>query len=229
MDVIYIKRQDSGQFVIPAVGIASPEGKTRYVPHPFGSQTMVFEVLEKVLDTIHRAGYAAEYEGIHYPAPTRALVKRAATTPPPPDEHPLQTALHHALPELRLLLKDMSPVVVSQAVAVLGELHDKVSLQPLVQCLAHDDASVRKNAGEALAHFGQEGITALRQALLDKNWVVRNSAVAALLACLQTQPESVPDLLNQASPLFHDDNWLVRSQLVGVYAEVAKWLKKIDT
>lgn len=227
METIYIKKQAKGvgqeasHFVVPAVAINTKDG-VRTIPHPYGSETRIYETLEKAIEQVHRAGYAAEFEGKHYPMPTRQLLQRPRALSGSAGQAPIMKILQNAIPELQGQLNDNVPSVVASAAYALGELKDDSALPGLLHALGNDDASVRKNAGEALAKIGKPSLKTLQLALKDKNWVVRHSALAALVELIHLNIDLAGSILADALPLLKDDSWLVRSQAANVFGEAAK-------
>lgn len=227
METLYIKKQtkpedaESSHFVVPAVGIKTKEG-IRLIPHPYGNETTAFETLEQTLENVHRAGYAAEYDGKYYPIPqARAAIRPAANAP---SRYRLlgMNALEEAIPLLREQLNDSVPSVVASAAYALGALQDEGAITGLIHSLNHDDATVRKNAAEALAKLGKPAYHAIQLALKDKHWLVRHSALSAVMELIHIQLDATSDLLSDTLPLLKDDSWLVRSQAANVLAEAAK-------
>lgn len=228
METIYIRKQSKPNapgesvFLVPAVGIKTFEG-IRLIPHPYGTETTTFDTLEKTIEQVHRAGYAAEYDGKHYPLPTR----QGATTPRPKvrstgQTSPAMRAIESAIPFLHEQLKDNAPSVVASAAFALGELKDESAIPGLIHALSNEDATVRKNVAEALAKIGKPALNAVQLALKDKQWLVRHSALGALLELVHVNIDLVPDLLPDALPLLKDDSWLVRSQAAMLFGETTK-------
>lgn len=226
METIYIKRQyksnDSQEFIylVPAVGIKTREGM-RLIPHPYGTETTSFDSLETAVAMVHRAGYAAEFEGKHYPLPNRQGPARPRLTRSR-DSSPVMRLVENAIPFLQEQLNDTVPSVVASAAFALGELKDESALPGLVHALSNEDASVRKNAAEALAKIGKPALHSIQLCLKDKHWLVRHSALSAILELIHYEIDLVPEVLPDAVALLKDESWLVRSQAATVFGEAAK-------
>lgn len=235
METIFIKKQvnpasaEGFVYNIPAVGIRAKEGM-RLIPHPFGTETASFESLELVLAQIHRAGYAAECEGKHYPPPS--MENRIAKRPRPRlRQHPASPLLRtaeEALPALHEQLNDTAPSVVASAAFALGELRDENAINGLIHAFSNEDATVRKNAAEALAKIGRPALHALQLSLKDKHWLVRHSALAAINELIHLAFDLVPEILRDTLPLLKDESWLVRSQAAQVLGEAVKMQHQRD-
>lgn len=227
METLYIKKQSSltdpqqEQFVVPAVGIKTQEG-LRLIPHPYGTETTTFDTLDTAIANCHRAGYAAEFDGKHYPLPARQGIQRPALRQRPRQGPPAMQWIEQSIPLLQDQLNDNVPSVVANAAYALGELKDEGAIPGLLHALSNDDATVRKNAAEALAKLGKPALTALQHALKDKHWVVRHSALTATLELVAIGFELLPELLPDVLPLLKDDSWLVRSQAALVFGQAAK-------
>jgi hypothetical protein len=227
METIYIKRQTKPKapgesvYVAPAVGIKAREG-LRLIPHPYGTETIAFNDLDTAIAQIHRAGYAAEFEGKHHPLPTAPLAQKPRVRPRSLGATPAMRTIEDAIPYLHEQLNDNNPNVVANAAYALGELKDEGALPGLIHSLSNEDAGVRKNVAEALAKIGRPALNAIQLALKDKNWVVRHTALTAVLELLHEGVDLVPDVLPDALPLLKDESWLVRSQAATVFGEAAR-------
>jgi len=223
MDIIYIKKQtkpghsSAVRYVVPAVGIKTTEG-TRLIPHPYGTESTVFETLEETIEQVHRAGYDAEYDAQLYPLPMR----QNRMLPAKKSRVSGLGIVFEAIPSLHHQLKDNSPSVVATAAWALGELRDESAIPGLIHAFSNEDAAVRKNSAEALAKIGRPSFGSLQSALKDKHWLVRHSALQAMIDMVHIQPELVVELLPNALPLLKDESWLVRSQAATVFGEAAK-------
>jgi HEAT repeats/HEAT repeat len=234
MEVIYIKKQASpnaaedSRFIVPAIGLNTREG-TRLIPHPYGTETTTYESLEQAIEQIHRAGYAAEYDGTHYPLPirqamTRSVPRRISSS----QSTPTLKLVENAIPSLLEQLSDHVPSVVASAAFALGEIRDEGALPGLIHALGHEDSNVRKNATEALAKIGKPVLKAVQLSLKDKHWLVRHSALCVILELLHYEVALVPIILPEALPLLKDENWLVRSHAATVFGEVAKTFRSME-
>jgi len=228
MDIIYIKKQTKPgnsavfRYVVPAVGIKTSEG-TRLIPHPYGTESTTFDSLEETIEQVHRAGYDAEYDTQHYPLPMRQN-----RLPTKKSKASGLGIVNDAIPSLHHQLKDSSPSVISTAAWALGEFRDTSAIPGLIHALSNEDAAVRKNSAEALAKIGRPSLSALQAALKDKHWLVRHSALQAMIDMVHIQPELVVELLPNALPLLKDESWLVRSQSATVFGEAAKVFQALE-
>ncbi len=232
METIYVKKianahnADGFQYVVPCVSIKGRDS-TRLIPHPYGTETTAFDSLEAVLDAVHRAGYAAECEGRHYPPPSRHGARQPAPVPRLKGGDVISRSIEASVPMLLEQLNDAIPSVIASAALSLGEMQVEAAIPGLIHALGNEDATVRKNAAEALAKIGKPGLDAVKAALKDKHWLVRHSALAAIIELIPMNFELVPSLLNNALPLLKDDSWLVRAQAATVFGEAAKAYNKL--
>ena len=233
METIYIKRQPnpkaSGEFhyVVPAVGIRTREG-LRLIPHPYGSETTSFDSLEITIEQVHRAGYGAEYEGKRYPLPARQSISKAKPSFRPRHKSALMNIIEQAVPVLLEQLNDNTPTVVASAAFAMGELRETAALPGLIHALSNEDATVRKNVTEALAKIGKPALSGVQNALKDKHWLVRHSALAVLIELIHCNLDLLPEILPEAMPLLKDESWLVRSQAASVFGEAAKIFNELQ-
>ncbi len=224
METIYIKKQphpsQPGElvYVVSAVGIKTPEGKLRLIPHPYGTETMRFEAFDLLLEQIHRSGYIAEFEGKQYiPEYVQSKPRRKAVV-----HGSLEQTFMAALPILREQLKDASPAVAANAAFALGELRDETALPGLFHAMSNEDGTVRKNVAEALAKIGKPALKVIEDALSDKNWVARHSAVNTVLELVHMKSDLVNTLLPITLAGLKDENWLVRSQVALLLGQAAQ-------
>lgn len=131
-------------------------------------------------------------------------------------------AVEDAIPLLQEQLNDNVPSVVASAAFALGEIKDEGALPGLIHALSNEDPGVRKNVTEALAKIGKPALNAIQLSLRDKHWLVRHSALAAILELIHLGFDLVPEVLPDALPLLKDESWLVRSQAAMVFGEAAK-------
>lgn len=229
METIYIKKQTLAEgepavFVVPAVGIKTEKG-LKLIPHPYGTEMTHFETLDETLSQVHRAGYAADYDGKHYPPPARKSLISTKPSLKTLKGTPVSQVLRQALPRLIEQLSDSNPGVISQAAQALGEMGDEQALQGLFHCFGHEDIQVRKAAAEAVARMGKSGLSVIQTALADKNWVVRHSGLSAMIALVHTDFDRLTLILPEALATLKDDNWLVRSQGAALFTEVTRYQK----
>lgn len=234
METIYIQKQTQADgtpvFTVSAVKIQTPQGKVRGVPHPYGKETTVYPSLESALEAVHRAGYDAECEGRFYPLPPHQTAKsKAASKPVSRSTQSLQQILAQSQSGLLALLNDTNPGVVANAAFALGELRDAKAVGALIGVFRHDDATVRKQAAEAVAKLGQPALRPLEGALRDSHWLVRHSALTAMVDLVALDFGLVPSVLPHVLPLLQDDNWLVRSQAALVLAESARMHHQLES
>ncbi len=229
METIYLKKQPDPDkenrflYTCPAVGLRAKDA-LRLIPHPYGNETMTFDALELAIEQIHRAGYSAEFEGKHYPLPMRENASKVPVSSAPIRLTGSTKTMADAIPLIQAQLKDTVPTVVASAAFALGEMQSEKSIPALVGVFSHEDANARKNAAEALAKMGKPALKALQQALTDKHWLVRHSALTAISELSHFGAESLPDILPYALPLLKDESWLVRSMAAQVFGESAKVL-----
>jgi len=227
MDTIYIKKQTKPgdpsvvRFIVPAVGIKAVEG-TRLIPHPYGTETTTFETLEETIEQVHRAGYDAEYDSQRYPLPVRHNRQPTKKQISRKQGSHWLGLIHDAIPSLQHQLKDNAPSVVASAAWALGELRDESAIAGLIHAFSNEDATVRKHAAEALAKIGRPALGAIQLALKDKHWLVRHSALQAMIDMVHLQVDLVPELIPNALQLLKDESWLVRSQAATMFGEAAK-------
>jgi bilin biosynthesis protein len=229
MEVIHIRHQGlldgDPSFLVSAVSLQSPGGGKKLIPHPFGQEVATFKSLQDAVEAIHRAGYDAECDGLSYHKNPNA--PRQSSTPSRGGKNgSFEDVIDRVLPDLKNQLKDKSPGVVANAAYVLGEIGSEDAIIALMDCFHHDDASIRKNASDAVAKIGKPAIKALRHGLKDGQWLVRHTSLLAVVELAGRSPELLANCLPDVVPLLKDENWLVRSQAALVFGEVAKLIKQ---
>ena len=134
-----------------------------------------------------------------------------------------------ANPVLIEALSDSDVHTRNQAAVALGFYPEKAALEPLKRMLAKDTYNLaRANAAEALGKIGQkEAMPALKKALNDKEFVVRQKAIIGLgdLIIAHTTNKTLKAKLDQAQKAFA--NLEPVKEAVLIYA-IANDLKKVQ-
>lgn len=227
METLYLKKQPKPGsskefvFVAPAVGMKTSEGM-RFIPHPYGNETVSYDSLESAISHIHRAGYAVEFEGKLYSLPAQAVSSKPRTKGSSHGVFTSVIGMENAVRMLYEQLNDKVPSVVASAAFALGEMRDEGAIQGLVHGFGNEDATVRKNVAEAIAKIGKPALNAIQLALKDQHWLVRHTALSSIIELIHLNPELVMTVLPDAIPLLRDESWLVRSHSALVFGEAAK-------
>jgi HEAT repeat protein len=214
-------------FVVPSMSISSPDGK-QLIPNPAGREAAMYKSLEEAAEAVRRAGFDALFEGrvISRPKPARQR----------PELHLLPDAFNQAVPLLVKKLAATEPAVVAQSVFALGELRKPDALPYLLQCLGHEDATVRRNLAEALAKLPiGDVLMAIQNAYRDALESTDTNAVHIRLTVINTCMELLRgdrQLLPHIYPLLHagldDDSWLVQSQAAMVIGMCAQMYHEVE-
>ena len=77
-------------------------------------------------------------------------------------------------------LKDEHRDVRSQAARLLGNFHDKRSIQPLMKAMSDSHWSVRESAENAIINFGKKAVPELLETLASRSWRARFRAARLL-------------------------------------------------
>lgn len=204
-------------YAVPSVAIVTPQGK-KLIPNPSGQEATLFDTLEEAQQAVRLAGFDFEYEG------KKTYTLNAEEKLAPSAVH----SLEDGIPSLIRRLQDREATVVANAAFALGALRATQALEPLTQCLGHDDPGVRKHVAEALARMGNASLSFLRDAFQlaktgkDKNApYVRLTVMLAYVELAQTQPYLVESFLPQVLEGLEDESWLVRTQAALVVGNAA--------
>lgn len=151
-------------FIVPAMSFTQADGTIKTFPHPNGNNSLMFDTIEKAINSINIAGYGYI---------SSEVSQKSELNNSKPD-------FNLAIEELITLLDDKSPDVIASAAFALGEMSAHQALDKLINLLGNEENNIRKNTIEALAKIGNPSIKKLIEALGDNNWIKRNSAAVAL-------------------------------------------------
>ena len=219
MDLIPIRKskikkdgKDVEVYLVSAISMQTPDGKSKKIPHPNGYDSIVFRTVEKAIEAIDFAGFGYKLDDQNVP-PSGVQVSIT------PD-------LTTAIDPLLKMLKENNRGAVAAAAFALGEVRTTKAIKPLIELLGEDDQPIRTNATEALAKIGDPAVRGLIEALEDPNWVTRNSAAIGLGELVNYSSGKILRAIQPLTNRLDDKNWIVKSSAATSIGKIAAFMQK---
>ena len=121
-----------------------------------------------------------------------------------------------AVPYIKNGLRSDSIAVRENCARLLGEMHDKESVDVLVELMADPSRRVHNSATQALAKLGNSALPRVKQALKDERWKVRAGAVVALRII------GLHDAMPLLMEMLDDESHYVRKEVVKSLARIGE-------
>ncbi len=225
MQYVSIKREENNGKSYFAVNAISLKNKNKAVvqkiPHPLGTDVLIFENLEDAKNAIVRAGFS-----FVLPNGEKGHAK------PKPVKNSTSSVDYESLVFSSIIEKvnSTNTNVAAGAILALSEFPKIETFDILFNKIGEDNDLIRKNAIAGICRYAGVLQDRIIQSLKSANWVERNSA----LTCIQNIAEDgAADIENFIAPLVKtcdDDNTIVQANalitLAKVYAQY-KQNKKI--
>ena len=163
-----VSQEGETLYKVNAIILQSKDGgQKKKIPHPFGTETMIFKSLDKAVEAVALSGF-------EYVLPDGSL--KAGDK----NEYKIEPYDKKILDALMVQSKDSNPNIVAASIQALSEINHPDCLKLYIDKLGEDNDAIRQNSIEAILKYGQGAVPKIIEALNSDNWVQRNSAVICL-------------------------------------------------
>ena len=214
MQYIAIKEEtQSGKtvYIINAIPLKN-SNKTivQKIPHPLGSDSLVFNTLEEAKDAVVRAGFA-----YMLPDGTKGVSSKSKTPA-------VQSAVDYnqiIQSTIKSKINSSNLNVAASAVFAISEFPDEETFDILFEKLGDENEIIRKNAINGICRYGNMLQNRIIEALKSPNWVVRNSALTCIQNIIDYGCEDIEPFLIPLTQICEDNNTIVQSNALTTIAK----------
>lgn len=221
MQYIPIKKsEDNGKEVFEVAAIPlknTNKAIVQKIPHPLGTDTLVYETLEDAKDAITRAGFS-------YVLPdgqkgSKATVKQKI----------VQNGYNYeqiVLESIKDKVNSSNSTVSAAAILALSEFPSEETFEILFKKLGEDNDQIRKNAIAGICRYGNILTDRLIKTLKSPNWVTRNSVLSCITNLTEDESVEIERFIIPLGETCNDSNTIVQANALSTIAKVYQRYKK---
>ena len=202
---VHIKEIESQEgetlFKVNAILLQSKDGdKQKKIPHPFGTETMIFKTLDKAKEAVILSGF-------DYVLPD-------GSTENEKNEYKTDPFDKKIFDTIMIQTKDSNPNIVAAAINALSEINHPDCLDLYIEKLGEENDVIRQNSIDAILNYGTKSIPKVIQALNDENWVRRNSAIICLQQFCTRKDIDTALIIEKLLESIKDNNPIVKCSVI---------------
>ena len=219
MQYIHIIEESQGGvnvFVVSAISLKNKnKSVVQKIPHPAGTDVLVFKTIEEAKEAIIRSGFSY----ILPDGKKEILPKKIKVAESKDYEREILKVLKGKI--------DSSNSNISQAaILTLSEFPCEETFSILFNKIGEDNEQIRKNAISAICRYGNILQNRIIEALSDENWVARNSALTCIKNLSEDETIDIEKFLNPLISVCDDSNPIVQANALSTLAHVYHNFKK---
>ena len=206
MQYVHIKEIVSQEgetlYKVNAIILQSKDGgQKKKIPHPFGTETMIFKSLDKAKEAVLLSGF-------DFVLPDGSLKSKDD------EEFKIEPYDKKILDAIMAQTKDSNPNIVAASIQALGEINHPDCLKLYIEKLGEDNDAIRQNSIEAILKYGLGAIPKVIEALNSENWVKRNSAVICLQHFCENKDTDKALIIDSLLEKMTDNNPIVKCSVI---------------
>ena len=188
-------------FKVNAILLQSKNGEQqKKIPHPFGTETMIFKSLDKAKEAVILSGFK-------YVLPDGSTQEEAT-------EYKIEPYDKKIFDTIIKQTKDTNPNIVAAAISALSEINHPDSINLYIEKLGEENDIIRQNSIEAVLKYGTKAIPKVVDTLKDENWVRRNSAVLCLQQFCTKKDIDTTLIIEKLLESINDTNPIVKCSVI---------------
>ena len=209
-----IESQDGEKlFKVNAILLQSKDGgQQKKIPHPFGTETMIFKTIDKAIEAVVLSGF-------EYVLPDGSTQKK--------EEYKIEPYDKKIFDAIMSQTKDANPNIVAAAVSSLGEINHPDCLTLYIEKLGEENDIIRQNSMDAVLKYGVRAIPKLIETLKDGNWVRRNSAVICLQNFCEKKDIDIYLIIDRLLDALNENNPIVKCSVIKALGTAYKNYKSL--
>ena len=206
MQYVHIKEIVSQEgetlYKVNAIILQSKDGgQKKKIPHPLGTETMIFKSLDKAKEAVLLSGF-------EFVLPDGSLKSKDD------EEFKIEPYDKKILDVIMSQTKDSNPNIVAASIQALGEINHPNCLKLYIEKLGEDNDQIRQNSIEAILKYGTKAIPQIISALKSENWVRRNSAVICLQQFCEHKEVDTALIIDSLLECMTDNNPIVKCSVI---------------
>ena len=188
-------------FKVNAILLQSMNGEQqKKIPHPFGTETMIFKTLEKAKEAVALSGF-------DYVLPN-------GSTQEEKNEYKIEPYDKKIFDTIMQQTKASNPNIVAAAISALSEINHPDCINIYIEKLGEENDIIRQNSIEAIIKYGTKAMPEVLNALKDENWVRRNSAVLCLQQFCTRKDIDTNLIIENLLEAIKDNNPIVKCSVI---------------
>ena len=188
-------------FKVNAILLQSMNGEQqKKIPHPFGTETMLFKTLEKAKEAVALSGF-------DYVLPD-------GSTQEEKNEYKIEPYDKKIFDTIMQQTKASNPNIVAAAISALSEINHPDCINLYIEKLGEENDIIRQNSIEAIIKYGTKAMPEVLNALKDENWVRRNSAVLCLQQFCTRKDIDTSLIIENLLEAIKDNNPIVKCSVI---------------
>ncbi len=215
----------------------NPKGEVRYIisaiplknkhktvvqkiPHPTGTDTLIYKTLEQAQEAIERAGFAP----INPDGKKVVFNKQSSNKIKDNDknyEDLILNLVHNKI-------NSSNPNICQASISVLSEFPTEENFNILFEKLGEENELIRKNAISAICKYGNLLSDKIIEALSNDNWVTRNSAINCIKALAEDKNIDIEQYILPLIKTADDSNPIIQANAISVLGTVYQNYKKYN-
>ena len=183
------------------------------IPHPLGSDNLVFDTLEEAKDAIVRAGFAYILPDGQKGVSSKSQAIQVHT----------QTKFDYneiVLSTIKSKINSTNSSVSAAAILAISEFPVEETFDILFEKIGEDNDVIRKNAITGICRYGNILQNRIIEALKSSNWVVRNSALTCIQNLTDYGISDVEQFIIPLTEICNDNNTIVQTNALTTLAKV---------
>lgn len=221
MQYIAIKQEtknDKEVFIVSAIPLKNTnKSVVQKIPHPLGTDTLVFSSLDEAKDAVIRAGFS-------YILPdgkkgSKTISKQVNT----------QTGTNYEqliLNAIKDKINSSNSTVKAAAILALSEFANEETFDILFNQLGEDNDLVRKNAISGICRYSNILKDRIIASLKSSNWVERNSAITCISNITENTGDDIEKFIKPLCHACNDLNTIVQTNALTTLAKVYQSYQK---
>ena len=200
-------------YKVNAIVLQSKDGsQKKKIPHPLGTETMIFKSLDKAKEAVALSGF-------EFVLPDGTVQNEEK------QEYKIESYDKKILDALMLQTKDSNPNIVSAAIQSMSGFIHPNCLKLYISKLGEDNDTIRQNSIEAILKYGPKSIPAVIEAIKSENWVTRNSAIICLQNFCELSEIEITPIIDTLLDKLSDVNPIVKCSVIKALGNAYKAYK----
>ena len=187
-------------YKVNAIVLQSKSGeKKKKIPHPLGTETMIFKSLDKAKEAVILSGF-------EFVLPDGSRKKKKKFKIEPYDKKIFDALIAQT--------NNSNPNIVAAAIQALSGMNHPECLKLYISKLGEENDTIRQNSIEAILKYGIKAIPQVIEALKNDNWVTRNSAVICLQTFCENKDIEISPIIDVMLENLKETNPIVKCSLI---------------
>ncbi len=181
------------------------------IPHPLGTDKLVYNTIDEAKDAIARAGFAYVLpdgqKGVN--SKSQVISRQSAA-----DYNEI------VLSTIKSKINSQNSNVSASAILAISEFPIEETFDILFEKIGEDNDIIRKNAITGICRYGNILQGRIIEALKSSNWVVRNSALTCIQNITEYGIDDVEPFIIPLTQVCNDNNTIVQTNALTTLAKV---------